>query len=129
MSRSNFENLRVYKLSEEIADLIWDMTLAWKIFAKDTIGKQLVRTADSIGANIAEGSGRGSFPDNRRFIKIARGSLKETQHFLRRAYRRKLMTEEQTQNLKPLIDELAPKLNAYLKSIGSTDSRKLTTDH
>jgi four helix bundle protein len=57
-------------------------------FAKDTVGKQMVRAGDSIGANIAEGSGRGSFQDNRRFIRIARGSLYETMHWLRRANNR-----------------------------------------
>ena len=51
---------------------------------KETIGKQLFKAADSIGANILEGTGRGSFQDNRRFVKIARGSLNETQHWLRR---------------------------------------------
>lgn len=91
--------------------------------AKDTVGKQIVRSADSIGANIAEGQGRDSFPDNRRFVKIARGSLYETQHWLRRAYNRNLLTAQQVDTLKPLIDELAPKLNAYLKSIGNFNNK------
>jgi four helix bundle protein len=132
VARSDFENLRVYQLSEQIADRIWEMVTSWEFFAKDTVGKQLVRAADSIGANIAEGSGRGSYQDNRRFVKIARGSLKETQHFLRRAYKRKLLTDQQTSDLKPLIDELAPKLNAFLKSIGpvtpTTNNEELTND-
>jgi len=46
-----------------------------------------------------------------------RGSLNETQHWLRRAYRRKLMTKAQVNLLKPLVEELGPRLNAYLKSI------------
>ena len=75
MARTNFENLRVYQLAEQLADAIWDVVADWKIFARDTMGKQLVRAADSIGANIAEGSGRGSVLDNRRFARIARGSL------------------------------------------------------
>jgi four helix bundle protein len=87
MSRTNFENLRVYKLSEELADAIWDIVMKWDAFAKDTVGRQIVRSADSVGANIAEGTGRHSFQDNRRFVKIARGSLNETQHFLRRAFK------------------------------------------
>jgi four helix bundle protein len=87
-------------------------------FAKDTIGKQMLRAADSIGANIAEGSGRGSYQDNRRFVRVARGSLYETKHWLRRAYRRKLLSPEQTENLKSILDNLCPMLNAYLKSIG-----------
>ncbi len=118
MERTNFENLRVYQLAEQVADEIWDAVQGWNNFAMDTVGKQIVRSADSIGANIAEGSGRGSFQDNRRFVRIARGSLNETRHFLRRAYRRKLLNADQIQRIRVIIDELSPKLNAFLKSIG-----------
>ena len=124
MARTNFENLRVYQLSENLADKIWDIVLSWDNFAKDTVGKQIVRSTDSIGANIAEGEGRGSFQDNRRFIRIARGSLQETQHWLRRAFKRKLLNEEQITELKPLVNELAPTLNAYLSSIGRRNGAK-----
>jgi four helix bundle protein len=116
--RTAFEELDVYRLSEDLADSIWDIALKWDNFAKDTFGKQIVRSADSIGANIAEGSGRGSYQDNRRFVRTARASLNETQHRLRRAYKRKLLTNEQVKLLKPLIDELPPRLNSFLKSIG-----------
>ena len=116
MAKSAFENLKVYQLSEVLADEIWDVVMGWDRFARDTVGGQIVRAADGIGANIAEGSGR--FQDNRRFIRIARGSLKETQHFLRRAYKRKLLNESQISKIKPLIDNLGPMLNGYLSSIG-----------
>ncbi|HQU82206.1 MAG TPA: four helix bundle protein [Pyrinomonadaceae bacterium] len=118
MAKTNFENLRVYNLSEQLADEIWEIVLGWDNFAKDTVGKQIVRSADSVGANIAEGEGRRSFQDNRRFCRIARGSLQETQHWLRRAFKRNLLTKEQIEKLKPLIEKLSPTLNAYLTSIG-----------
>ena len=123
MAKSDFENLKVYQMSENLADEIWDVVLGWDRFARDTVGGQIVRAADSVGANIAEGSGRGSFQDNRRFIRIARGSLKETQHFLRRAYKRKLLDDNQVNKIKPLVDNLAPMLNAYLRSIGRVSNR------
>lgn len=123
MGRTNFESLRVYQLAEQLADLTWDIVLEWNIFARDTVGKQLVKAADSIGANIAEGTGRGTYIDNRRFVKIARGSLNETKHWLRRAFKRRLLSTKQIANVKPIIDELAPKLNAYLKSIGREPRR------
>lgn len=126
MTRTNFEKLRVYRLAEKLAVQVWEVVLGWDNFSKDTIGKQLVRAADSIGANIAEGAGRGRFPDNKRFVRMARGSLNETKHWLRRAYKRTLLTKSQTVSLKPLMDELSPTLNAYLRSIGST-SAKLTS--
>ena len=126
MAKSDFENLKVYQMSEQLADEIWDVVIGWDRFARDTIGGQIVRAADSIGANIAEGSGRRSFQDNRRFIRIARGSLKETQHFLRRAYRRKLLDDKQVKKIKPLVDNLAPMLNSYMKSIGPVPSKPTT---
>jgi four helix bundle protein len=118
VARTAFEDLRVYRLSEDVADRIWDVAKSWDNFAKDTVGKQLVRAADSIGANIAEGAGRGSFKDNCRFVKISRGSLNETKHFLRRAYRRGLLPAPDVKQLRGLLDELSPKLNAFLRSIG-----------
>jgi four helix bundle protein len=113
--KAKFEELEVYRLSEKLADDIWSIVQGWEPFVKDTIGKQIVRSADSIGANIAEGTGRYNFRDNGRFVKIARGSLYETRHWLRRAYIRQLLTREQIENLKLSIDLLSPKLNAYLK--------------
>ncbi len=118
MARTNFEKLRVYQLSEELSDLVWKIVLSWNPFAKDTVGKQLVKATDSIGANIAEGTGRGSYVDNKRFVRIARGSLNETKHWLRRSFKRGLLSNRQIKELKPIIDELSPKLNAYLHSIG-----------
>ena len=119
MARTGFENLRVYQLAEEITDYVWEVVLKWDSFPQNTIGKQLVNSADSIGANIAEGTGRGSFADNRRFAKIARGSLFEVKHWLRRAYKRKLLSETEIHSLQKLIEELTPKLSAYIKSIGN----------
>jgi four helix bundle protein len=119
MERKGFENLAVYQLSERLADAVWDLAIEWGKFAQNTVGGQLVRAADSVGANIAEGAGRGTFKDNKRFARIARGSLNETRHFLRRAFRRNLLTPEQVESLQPLIAELGPRLNAYIKAIGT----------
>ena len=119
MARTNFETLKVYQLSEKLADDIWRIVSGWNHFARDTVGKQLVRAADSVGANIAEGTGRGSFKDNRRFVRTARSSLNETKHWLRRAYERHLLDPGQVTQIRPIIDELTPKVNAYLRSIGT----------
>ena len=122
MGKPDFENLRVYQLAEQLANEIWKIVAPWEYFAKDTLGKQIVRSADSIGANIAEGNGRYNSKDNQRFVKIARGSLYETIHWLRLAYHRKLVTTEQVNTIKPIIDELSPKLNAYLNSLRKKDT-------
>jgi len=80
----------------------------------------------TVGANIVEGSGRGTYQDNRRFVRIARGSLYEVRHWLRRAFSRGLLSEDNIQTTRLLLQELMPKLNAYLRSIGS--QKPMTND-
>jgi four helix bundle protein len=115
-----FEDLRVFQLAEKLSDYVWEIVLAWTYFEKITMGTQFIKAADSIGANIAEGSGRGAVKDNQRFIRIARGSLNETKYWARRAKKRKLIDQHQEKKIKEITDELAPTLNAYLSSIGKS---------
>ena len=128
MQRTNFENLRVYQLAEDLADSVWEVVARWNSFDRDTLGKQIVRSADSVGANIAEGTGRYGLQDNKRFGYFARGSLNETKHWLRRAYKRKLLTPDEIEKLKLIIEELAPKLNAYISSIKASNLVKPTNN-
>jgi four helix bundle protein len=123
MATARFQDLRVYQVAEELADALWPIMLGWDSIAQYTVGQQMVRAADSIGANIAEGTGRKSFQDNRRYVRIARGSLYETQHWLRRAFKRKLLTSTQVGQIQPLVDRLGPLLNGYLRSIGRTGTK------
>lgn len=58
MPNTNFESLQIYQLSENLSDPLWKIVLRWDVLAKETVGKQTVRAVDSIGANVAEGSGR-----------------------------------------------------------------------
>ncbi len=124
MSKTNFENLRVYQLAEALADEIWKIVVKWDHLAKNTVGQQIVRSADGIGSCIAEGSGRGTAQDNRRFIGIARGSLYETKHWLRRAFKRNLLTSPQIEKLKDIIEDLTPALNGYWRSVSSAAVRQ-----
>jgi four helix bundle protein len=124
MPKTNFENLKVYQLAEKLADEIWNIVIKWDHLAKNTVGQQIVKSADGIGSCIAEGSGRGTAQDNRRFIGIARGSLYETTHWLRRAFRRKLLTTTQTDNLRKIMDDLTPALNGYWRSVSSAAARQ-----
>lgn len=112
-------DLEVYKLSEEISDVIWNIVLEWDYFAKDTIGKQLVKASDSIAANIAEGYGRYHFKENKNFCYFARGSLEETKTWLRKSIRLGLIDKSKNQELFDIIKKLPKLLNSYIKSIGS----------
>ena len=117
MEKTSFQKLDIYKLAENLGDTVWTIVRSWDPLAKDTVGKQLIRSADSIGANIAEGLGRGSYAETSRFAKIARGSLFEVKHWLRRAFQRNLILEEEINTLKEIIDELTSRLSAYINSL------------
>lgn len=48
------EELRIYQMAMELGEEVWKLADAWSYFIKDTIGKQLVRSADSVAANISK---------------------------------------------------------------------------
>jgi four helix bundle protein len=86
----SFEKLAVYRRAVALADEIAACAFGWPAFHRWTVGVQLVRATDSIGANIAEANGRARDPDQRRLLVIARGSTYEAQHWLQRARARDL---------------------------------------
>ena len=51
------EEFRVYQMSMDLGEEVWDIIIKWDYFAKDTVGKQLVRAIDSVAANLSEGYG------------------------------------------------------------------------
>ncbi len=77
-----FEELRVLQAAEAVADGIWRQVVRWGSFARDTVGKQMARAGDSIGANIAEAYGRFHYGEKLQFLYYARGSLFETKYWL-----------------------------------------------
>ena len=108
--------LDVYKLAEKLSDMIWHEYDNWPSKAQYTIGHQIIRSADSIAANIAEGYGRFTPADRKRFYHFSRGSFEETKAWLRKALRRKIINPSMSDEFKIVIDELGPKLNAFIRS-------------
>jgi four helix bundle protein len=121
--KAQFEKLNIYKLAEKLSDNIWDIVSTWDSFTKNSMGFQIIKSCDSIGANIAEGNGRATYNEKKHFARIARGSLCESIHWLRRAFKRKLLNEKQIEEIKSIIDELSPKLNAHITSLKNMNSK------
>lgn len=116
------EELKVYQLAMKVGDSSWIIVSKWNYFERDTIGKQLVRAADSIAANISEGFGRYHFKENRYFNFVARGSLFETKTWLEKAVKRNLISLEEFSKLKIEMNELGKMLNGYIKKIGKENT-------
>jgi len=118
---NRLEDLEVYTLSEVFGNEIWDIVIGWDYFAKDTVGKQMVRSADSISANIAEGFGRFHYKENKNFCYFSRGSVIETKGWLKKSVHRNLISEEQYQIFFQKLELIHIKLNAYIKFIGKNE--------
>ena len=69
------EELRVYQLAMKLAEDVWDIVIKWDYFTKDAMGKQLLKAADSVAANLSEGFGRFFYKEERQFCYYSRGSL------------------------------------------------------
>jgi four helix bundle protein len=110
------EELEVYQIAVRLADRVWELVSEWPSFARDTLGKQLVRAADSIGANIAEAYGRFHYGERIQHLYYSRGSLYETRHWIHRGHIRGLIASPDHIDLSHQLHILAPKLNAYIAS-------------
>jgi four helix bundle protein len=110
----NLNDLEVYRLAMEIGEKIWNFVAEWDYFAKDTLGKQIVRAADSISSNISEAYGRYHFKDKLNFLYYSRGSLFETKTWIVKAKNRKLISLEQFSEISLEFKQLSIKLNNYI---------------
>jgi four helix bundle protein len=79
---ADFKDLRVYRASVDLTAEIYATTAEFPADERFGITQQLRRASTSIGANIAEGTGRATTRELARFIDIARGSAHEVEHFL-----------------------------------------------
>jgi four helix bundle protein len=124
------EDLQVYQLSMEIAERIWKIVVEWDYLAKETIGKQLIKAADSMAANLSEGFGRYFYKENKQFCYYSRGSLFETKTWLKKAQLRDLIDDQKFIQLNKDLDTIAIKLNNYINTIGtqksSNDAKQIT---
>src|ERR1700748_1543806 len=120
---NRIEDLEVYNLADSFSDEIWFNVAGWDYFAKDAVGKQLTRAADSISANIAEGFGRYHYKENKNFCYFSRGSLIETKGWITKAKRRSLISEDEFNNYINKLNAIHIKLNAYIKYIGNRPDR------
>ncbi len=118
------EKLDVYNIAEKFSDDIWKIVDTWDFFKKDTIGKQLVRAADSISSNIAEGYGRYFYKESKQFYFYSRGSVQETKSWLSKCLRRKLIVPEICEPLIELCKKLLLMLNAFIKFVRNSQKEK-----
>jgi len=116
------DELRVYNLSMDLAEEIWNIVIKWDYFAKDVIGKQLIKAIDSVAANLSEGFGRFFYKEEKQFCYYSRGSLYETKTWLTKASNRNLISNDDFEKFTKEINDIGVKLNNYINSIGKKNN-------
>jgi len=113
----DIKDLEIYNDALNFSNLIWDICSKWDIFAEKTVGIQLVKSSDSISANIAEGYGRFHFKENLNFCYYSRGSFEEVKDWLRKSYYRDLIPKTYKIKIEKFISSFPQRLNSYINYI------------
>ena len=121
----DLNRFNLIEIGDQTCNQIWEEVIQWNQFSKDTVGKQLVRSADSISANLSEAYGRYSFPDRKRFAYYARGSLCETINWINKAVQRDLIIKDRGEELLSQLTNISYKLNYYIRSLHQSQSNNL----
>ena len=116
------EPQKIYSVSMELSQRIWEIVDEWPVFARDTLGKQMVRSSDSISANLKEGMGRYFYKDRNQFNIYSRGSLFETHCWLEKALTRNLISKEDFDRLMQDFDWLYLEINKMIKNTRTAGS-------
>lgn len=125
----DFKKLDVYNLSYDFVLKIYKTTKTFPKAETYGITDQLRRAASSIGANIAEGCGRGTKPDFTRFLLIAMGSIKECEHFLTLSKDLNYLTSKQHTELIKHLNAVGGKLNNFIRKLQAASYQPQTKNN
>jgi four helix bundle protein len=112
----SFEELEVWQEGCRLAVRVYD---ALKDSRDYGLRDQMTRAAVSIPSNIAEGAERGTTPDFKRFLHIAKGSAAELRTQLYIAHRVGLISESEQQELTQKTKLIAAMLHNLIKNLPS----------
>lgn len=132
------KDYRKVKVWDKAHILTKDLYRVTSKFPKDELfglTSQLRRAGSSIPTNIAEGCGRGSDADFRRFLQIAFGSANEVEYIIFLSYELNYIQNDQFIDLNNKIIEVKKMLAGMIKTLTNdiinskkADRRPLTAD-
>ena len=112
---SSFQELKVWQKAHKLLLLIVEEINRFPVNIKGKIiSQQILRSASSIGANIAEGFGRRQGKEMEHFFLIAKGSASETENWLLVSKDLGFMTTENFLGLESLCQEVTKMLGTFV---------------
>jgi four helix bundle protein len=123
----SYKNLEIWKLADEVAIEIHDMTLTklpkFEMFEE---GGQIRRSSKSVKSTIVEGYGRKRYKQEFiKFLVYSLGSNDETIDHLETLYKTKSLQDEAYYNyLHSKLEMLGKKINLFIRGVDNTDWEK-----
>ena len=108
-------DIDAYKAAYKFGNDVWDTVAKWDRFAKDTLGRQFCRAADSISTNLAEGFGRYHKREKVQFYRIAMGSTWECLDANEKARKRQLISSDEYAHFLATLKALPKLINQLIK--------------
>jgi four helix bundle protein len=116
----DYRKLDVWKKAHAVSLEVDKLAAGIRASQHRALRNQMVRSAESVAANIVEGSGQESAKEFRRFLRIAGNSANETDYHLLTARDKAIITAAAYDKLSERITEVARMLSGlrkYLKSV------------
>ncbi len=114
----NFQELSIWQKAHTLTLKVYLIT---KEFPKDELYgliSQMRRSSSSIPTNIAEGCGRNSDPELRKFLIISSGSCSELQYQLLLSKDLKFISEDVCKELSEQVIEIRKMIHSFIKKLG-----------
>lgn len=115
----DFKGLRVWEKAYALTLSVYQKTRTFPKEEMYGLTSQLRRAASSVGANIAEGCGRRSDPEMRRFLQIARGSANEVEYHLLLARDLQFLTLDDFKELEAMVLEVQRMLASFVQRLSA----------
>lgn len=116
------KQLQVWQKGIELCEAVYQARRQFPDGERFGLTTQMRRAAVSIPSNLAEGYGRGTRPDYRQFVRIARGSAFELETQIILARRLAFLTDEAANVLLAKVREVLRMLNGLIRSLGESSS-------
>ena len=117
----NFRKYQVWELGHQITLDVYKLTTNFPKDEQYGLTSQMRRASSSVPANIAEGCGRESEAEFKRFLVIASGSATELEYFLILVKDLNFISEENINELVGKVDQLKRSLNKLISKINATN--------
>ncbi|MDB5119889.1 MAG: ribosomal protein [Sphingobacteriales bacterium] len=120
----NFQELLIWQKSHSLTLMIYKICLSFPKEEVYGLISQMRRSSSSIPTNIAEGCGRNSNPEMRRFLIISSGSSSELEYQLLLARDLNYISQDIYKELSDLAIEIRKMLHSFIKSLEVKSDKK-----